>query len=88
MQGATVGPPKKDFRPTAFHRFSQLPVASDVVFRWLGFPQSALFMAQGNKLSIRGKTARAYRYPLRKRVDPAAPLAAAPPGPSARTGSK
>jgi haloalkane dehalogenase len=67
--------PKPDFRATAFHRFGQLPVVSDVAFRILGFPQIALGAVQGDRSSIRGAVARAYRYPLRDRRHNQAPLA-------------
>ena len=70
---------------TAFHRFSKLPLASDAVFRGLGFPQSALWLAQGDRRSLlRGPAARAYRWPLRRVRDRVAPLAMArmvPDGP-------
>lgn len=72
-----VGPPRPGFRPTAFHRFARLPLASDLAFRLLQFPQIALWPAQGDKRSIRGKVARAYRWPLRKLRDRVAPLALA-----------
>lgn len=72
-----VGPPRPGFRPTAFHRFAKLPGVSDAVFRGLGFPQAGLAMAQGDKSSIRGDVARAYRWPLRRLSDRAAPLAMA-----------
>ncbi len=71
-------------RGTAFHRFARLPVASDLVFRGLGFPQIALAFSQGNRRSIRGDVARAYRWPLRRFKDRIAPLALArmvPDGP-------
>ncbi len=71
-------------RGTAFHRFARLPVVSDLVFRGLGFPQNALHFAQADRRSIRGDVARAYRRPLRRRADRAAPLALArmvPDGP-------
>lgn len=70
-----VGPPKPTFKPTAFHRFSRLPIVSELAFRGLGFPQLALHMVQGDQTSIRGQVARAYRLPLRK--FPSAPLALA-----------
>lgn len=73
----TLGPPKADFKPTLFHRLSQLPVVSDALFRGAGFPQVALWAAQGDRGSIRGKVARAYRYPLRKLNERVAPLALA-----------
>jgi haloalkane dehalogenase len=72
-----VGPPRPDFRPSAFHRFARLPVVSDLAFRVLGFPQIALAGAQGNRASIRGEVARAYRWPLRRIADRVAPLALA-----------
>ncbi len=71
-------------RGTAFHRFARLPVLSDLVFRGLGFPQIALHFTQGDRRSIRGAVARAYRWPLRRWSDRVAPLALArmvPDGP-------
>ncbi len=72
-----VSEPKPNFRPTAFHRFARAPIVSDAAFRVLGFPQSALWLAQGDRRSIRGPIARAYRYPLRRLRDRVAPLALA-----------
>lgn len=72
-----VAPPKPGFKPTAFHRFSRMPVVSTLMFRGLGFPQSMLHRAQGNPASISGNTARAYQYPLRKFSENIAPLALA-----------
>ena len=72
------------WRGTSFHRFAHLPVVSDVVFRGLGFPLGFLHKAQGDPSSIRGETARAYRWPLRRLRDRAAPLGLArmvPDGP-------
>lgn len=64
-------------RGTAFHRFSHMPVVSDLVFRVLGFPQIRLSMAQGDKHSITGDVAKAYRWPLGSWRWRAAPLALA-----------
>lgn len=72
-----VGPPRQGFRPTAFHRFSRVPVLSDAVFRLGGFPQNLLAMAQGRRRSMLGKVSRAYRFPLRRVRDRMAPLALA-----------
>lgn len=72
-----VGPPKPGFRPTPFHRFARMPVVSDVTFRALGFPQNAMRFAQGDRASVRGEVARAYRFPLRRIRDRVAPLALA-----------
>ena len=49
---------------TWFHRFSRLPLVSDAAFRLLGFPLPVLHTAQGDKGSLRGAAARAYRWPL------------------------
>jgi len=70
-------PPHQGFRPTVFHRFSNLPLISDFVFRVIGFPQNVLHKTQGDPSSIAGPVARAYRYPLRRMADRAAPLALA-----------
>ncbi len=70
---------------TAFHRFARAPVVSDLVFRGLGFPQASLAMAQGDRRSIRGQVARAYRWALRDWQGKIAPLAFArmvPDGPT------
>lgn len=72
-----VGPPREGRRPTTFHRFANLPLVSDVAFRLLGFPQNALHLTQADRSSIRGDVARAYRWPLRRLADRAAPLALA-----------
>lgn len=72
-----VGPPRPGFRPTAFHRFARMPVLSTLAFKILGFPQTALWSAQGDRSSISGVVARAYRYPLRRLADRVAPLALA-----------
>ncbi|MCH9688402.1 MAG: alpha/beta fold hydrolase [Deltaproteobacteria bacterium] len=65
-------------RTTAFHRFARMPWVSDLAFRGLGVPQSMLWTAQGDKRSLlRGVSARAYRWPLRRIRDRVAPLALA-----------
>ena len=69
--------PREGFRPTAFHRFSQLPVVSTLVFRGLGFPQVGLQAAQGDVASIGAVDSLAYWYPLRNVARNAAPLALA-----------
>lgn len=65
------------WRGTWFHRFARVPVVSDLVFRGLGFPQNTLWGVQGDRGSIRGPVARAYRWPLRHLADRAGPLALA-----------
>lgn len=72
-----LDPPPPDFKPTGFHRFANVPVLSDLVFRLLQFPQVALQLAQGDRSTIRADVARAYRYPFRRFGDRVAPLATA-----------
>lgn len=72
-----ISPPSPNGRRTLFHRLSQAPVLSDVLFRTLGFPLGLLHTSQGDRSSIRGDVARAYRWPLAARADRAAPLALA-----------
>jgi pimeloyl-ACP methyl ester carboxylesterase len=60
-----ISPPRRGSKPTAFHRFSALPVVSDIAFRLLQLPQTLMTLAQGDKKSIRGQTAKAYRWALR-----------------------
>lgn len=72
-----LSPPRPNFTPTVFHRLSQMPIVSDVVFRYLQFPQVRLGVAQGDPSSMSGTTGRAYRYPLRRLRDRVAPLALA-----------
>ncbi len=81
LANTVIGPPRPGFRATAFHRFARLPLVSDLAFRVAGFPQNTLFFAQGDKRSIRGDVARAYRWPLRHLLDRTAPLALARMGP-------
>ncbi len=67
-----------------FHRFARVPVLSDLVFRGLGFPQIALCLIQGDRSSIGGAVAKAYRWPLRgwrRRVAPLAMARMVPDGP-------
>ncbi|HSD87406.1 MAG TPA: alpha/beta fold hydrolase [Kofleriaceae bacterium] len=77
LGNTAVSPPRAGFKATLFHRLSQMPVVSTVLFRELGFPLGVLHMSQSDRSSIRGDVARAYRWPLAKRGDRAAPLALA-----------
>ncbi len=70
-----LGPPKPGFRPTAFHRFSAMPVISDLAYRLFDFPQAFLGGAQGDKRSISGNVERAYTWPIRTLRTNKAPLA-------------
>jgi haloalkane dehalogenase len=77
LGNTAVGPPAKTFKPTFFHRLSQTPILSELLFHQLGFPLRSLHWSQGDRRSIRGDVARAYRWPLRQRAERAAPLALA-----------
>ncbi|MEW5741951.1 MAG: alpha/beta fold hydrolase [Myxococcota bacterium] len=77
LLNTVMGPPKEGFRPTAFHRFSRLPLVSDVVFRLGNFPARGMAFAQGNRSSVKGDVGRAYRWVLRDRRSNVAPLALA-----------
>jgi haloalkane dehalogenase len=65
LANTVVTPPREGFNPTAFHKLAHLPVVSDLLFRGLGYPQNNLNLGQGEKASITGEVARAYKYPLR-----------------------
>src|SRR5262245_32736099 len=83
LANTAVLPPSRR-KLTAFHRFARMPLLSDLAFRALGLPQNALHTVQGDRRSIRGAVARAYRWPLRQYRRRAVPLAFArlvPDGP-------
>ena len=69
--------PSKPPRVTAFHRLSHAPVVSDFLFRVLNYPVKKMHMVQGDRSSIGPAERRAYRWPLRRIRDRAAPLALA-----------
>ena len=69
--------PTRPPRVTHFHRFSHMPLVSDLAFRVFNFPVPGLHKAQGDPKSIGPKERRAYRYPLRRMRDRGAPLALA-----------
>jgi len=77
LGNTAISPPAPGFRPTTFHRLAHAPVLGDVLFRQLGFPLGVLHRAQGDRHSIRGDVAHAYRWPLRRRHERTAPLALA-----------
>jgi cis-3-alkyl-4-acyloxetan-2-one decarboxylase len=52
-------------------------VVSDLLFRRLGFPLQVLHTTQGDRSSIKGDVARAYRWPFASRAERTAPLALA-----------
>ncbi|MDQ3034476.1 MAG: alpha/beta fold hydrolase [Myxococcota bacterium] len=66
--------PKRPLRTTSFHRFSHLPIASDLAFRGLLFPVPVMHRVQGDRRSIGSREKAAYAWPLRRLGDRAAPL--------------
>jgi haloalkane dehalogenase len=84
LTNTVAGPPRPGFRRSGFHRLAQTRWLGEAVFRGLGFPQVALWLAQADRSSISGDVAEAYRAPLRGLSQNAAPLALArmvPDGP-------
>jgi haloalkane dehalogenase len=77
VTNSVLRPPRPGHRPTAFHRFANLPLLADFAFHRLGFPQNVLHRTQADPASISGDVAFAYRWPLAVRADRAAPLAMA-----------
>jgi haloalkane dehalogenase len=79
MRGLVLGntsvlDPKRPLRTTAFHRFSHLPIASDIAFRGFLFPLPIIDRIQGDRRSIGLREKAAYAWPLRHPRDRAAPL--------------
>jgi haloalkane dehalogenase len=85
LLNTVVGPPRPGFKPTAFHRFARLPLVSEAVFRLAGFPQNIMARVQGDRASIRGAVAEAYRLPLAGLEHNVAPLALARMVPNSHT---
>lgn len=69
--------PAKRIKATAFHRFANRPVVSDIAFRLFNFPVPVMHKVQGDPASIAAFEKKAYTYPLRKVGDRVAPLALA-----------
>lgn len=69
--------PSGPIRVTPFHRFSNMPVVSDLLFKGVNFPVPVMHKVQGDPGSIGRLERRAYRYPLRRWRDRSASLALA-----------
>lgn len=76
VMNTVVTPPKPGFKATAFHRFANMPIVSDFVFRGLGFPQSVIAATVRTRRLTRDER-RAYRAPFAGVRDRVAPLALA-----------
>ena len=66
--------PRRPLRTKAFHRFSHLPVVSDLAFRGLNLPARLIHRVQGDPKAMDRWTRQAYRWPLQRLRDRAAPL--------------
>ena len=67
VMNTSLTPPKPGFKPTAFHRMFGTQLGAFAT-RYLGLPQRALGLVQGDRKSISGPVSKAYTYPLdRKR---------------------
>lgn len=56
--------PQGPIRVTPFHRFSNMPIISNLAFSALNFPIPVMHKVQGNPTTIGKFEKRAYRYPL------------------------
>lgn len=69
--------PSGPIRVTPFHRFSNMPIVSQLAFSVLRFPVPVMHKVQGDPASIGKFEKRAYRYPLTSWRSRATPLALA-----------
>lgn len=61
-----ISKPTPPYKISKFHSFVKKRFWPDILFRCLGFPMYSLHTMQGDRDSIAGEVARAYRYPVRK----------------------
>lgn len=66
--------PVRPFRPKAFHRFSHLPIVSEIAFYGALFPVPVLRTTQGDRSSIGLTETGAYAWPFLHLLDRAGPL--------------
>jgi hypothetical protein len=64
MNTAIVYP--RNLSATPFHRFSNMPLISDFVFRCFNFPVPIMDRVQGIRSSIGYEEKKAYNYPFQK----------------------
>lgn len=63
VMNTTIGAPKAGFKPTRFHRFFSGSLG-EWAARWLRLPHGALWVAQGDRSTIRGHVRKAYVHPF------------------------
>lgn len=67
----------RNLKTTPFHRFSHIPILSELAFYACAFPVPVMHLVQGNRKSLSKKVKGAYYWPFRKLKDRAGPLALA-----------
>jgi haloalkane dehalogenase len=77
LANTAVLDPGNRWRTTAFHRFSHMPLVSEIAFRGLKFPVPWMHVVQGSRASIGRAEKSAYGWPFRRLRDRAGPLALA-----------
>lgn len=77
VMNTAITAPKDGFKPTWFHKLSQVPLISSALFRGLNFPLSFLNRFAHVPGSFDSQTMKAYKYPFRKLKDNSGPLALA-----------
>lgn len=80
-----VLPPARPFRPKAFHRFSRVPLVSDLVFRGAIFPVPVMRFTQGDRSSIGLYETAVYAWPFLDPRHRAGPLGLARMIPTSET---
>lgn len=68
VMNTSLSAPKPGFKPTLFHRVFSTPLG-DFLSKYLGLPQRALGLAQGDRSSMSGIVRKSYTYPLRGKDD-------------------
>ncbi len=74
LANTSVLPPARPFRSKAFHRFSHMPVISDLAFRGLLFPVPVMDRVQGDRGSLGWREKAAYAWPFLNPLDRAGAL--------------
>jgi haloalkane dehalogenase len=74
LANTAVLEPARPFRSKAFHRFSHVPLLSDLAFRGALFPVPIMDRVQGDRASLGWREKAAYAWPLRSPLDRAGPL--------------
>lgn len=74
LANTAVLEPARPFRSKAFHRFSHVPILSDLAFRGALFPVPIMDRVQGDRASLGWAEKGAYAWPFLSPLDRAGPL--------------